>query len=343
MTLPFHRILTLATMTAFALTSSPLFAEPEADTADSKTAMPDNWVDIAQWLDWFWDLEVIRVGEVKVMVSQIVIALILMTVGIWLAGRVSAGVRSRLSKRTDLDISAVAAVEKLLFYVLLVIVVLLAIQALNIPITMFAFFGGAIAIGVGFGAQSIFNNFISGLILMLDRPIRLGDTVEIGGNYGKIAEIGGRCTRLRRFDGVDVLVPNSSLLENDVINWTLADRQVRQAVKVGIAYGSDVSVASRLLLQAANEQAEVLKEDALCSQVLFEDFGDNALVFELYFWLVLSESTVMRIIRSNIRYRIDELFREAGISIAFPQRDIHVDSLNPLEIRMVNARTEPGE
>jgi small-conductance mechanosensitive channel len=325
----------IATVAAFALLPSRLFAESEA--TEDKATMPDNWTDIAQWLSWFWDLEIIRVGEVKVMISQIVIALILLTVGIWLAGRISTGVRFRLTQRTDLDISAVTAVEKLLFYLLLIIVVLFAIQALHIPIAMFAFLGGAIAIGVGFGAQSIFNNFISGLVLMLDRPIRLGDTVEIGDNYGRIAEIGARCTRLRRFDGVDVLVPNSALLENDVINWTLADQRVRQEVKIGIAYGSDVSLASKLLLQAANEQPEVLQEETLNSEVIFDDFGDNALIFELYFWLNLSESTVMRIIRSNVRYRIDELFRDAGISIAFPQRDIHVESLKPLEIRMVTA------
>ena len=237
--------------------------------------------------------------------------------------------------RTTLDVSAVTAVEKLLFYLLLVIVVLLALQAMQIPIGMFTIFGGAIAIGVGFGAQNIFNNFISGLILMFDRPIRIGDTVEVSSNYGKIANVGARCTRLRRFDGVDVLIPNSTLIENDVINWTLADKQVRQVVRVGIAYGSDVQRAKELLLQAADEQPEVIKEEKLNSLVVFEDFGDNALIFDLYFWLELSELVNMRIIRSNVRFRIEELFREADITIAFPQRDTHLDTLKPLEIRMV--------
>ncbi|MCA1798074.1 MAG: mechanosensitive ion channel [Xanthomonadaceae bacterium] len=297
--------------------------------------VPESWTDVTEWLAWFWNLRVIRIGDADVMVSQIAVTFVLLVVGIWLASWISRRVRRRLMSSEVLDVSAATAVEKLLFYVLVVVIVMLALQTLQVPIGMFAFFGGAIAIGVGFGAQSIFNNFISGLILMFDRPIRLGDTVEVSGNYGRIAAIGARCTRLRRFDGVDVLVPNSSLIENDVINWTLADTRVRQAVHVGVAYGSDVRRAADLMMQAAAEHPEVLKEEGRVPQVIFEEFGDNALELDLYFWLELSELVNMRIIRSAIRFRIDELFREAGISIAFPQRDVHLDTAKPLEIRML--------
>lgn len=301
--------------------------------------MPDAATDITGWLSWIWNLRVFRVGETDVMVSQVVFTIILLVGGIWLSKWISRRVRLRLMDRSELDVSAVTAVEKLLFYVLLVVVVLMALQTMQIPITMFTIFGGAIAIGIGFGAQSIFNNFISGMILMFDRPIRIGDTVEVSGNYGRIAEIGARCTRLRRFDGVDVLVPNSSLIESDVINWTLADKQVRQEVRVGIVYGSDVRLAEELLLKAADDQPEVLKGDS-SPEVVFEEFGDDALVFDLYFWLELDELVNMRIIRSNIRFRIDELFREAGIVIAFPQRDVHLDAPGPLEVRMVTGRDD---
>lgn len=291
---------------------------------------------VTEWLVWFWNLRIIRIGETEVLVSQLVVTLVLIVFGLWLAHWISRRVRMRLMESTRFDVSAATAVEKLLYYLLVVVVAFMAMQALQIPIGMFAIFGGAIAIGVGFGAQSIFNNFISGLILMFDRPIRIGDTVEVDGNYGKIADIGARCTRIRRFDGVDVLVPNSSLIENDVINWTLSDTQVRQTVSVGIAYGSDVKRAAELLEQAATEQPEVLKDEGRSTQVVFEDFGDNALAFDLYFWLELTDAVSMRVIRSNVRFRIDELFREAGISIAFPQRDVHLDTLKPLEVRMLN-------
>lgn len=299
--------------------------------------LESQWTNVTEWLVWFWDLQVFRIGDVAVLVSQVVFALILLIAGSWLARQISRSVRNRLTSRTSLDASAVAAIEKMLFYLLLVVVILMALQAMHIPIAIFTFFGGAIAIGVGFGAQAIFSNFISGLILMLDRPIRLGDTVEVAEHYGRIAEIGSRCTRLRRFDGVDVLVPNSTLIENSVVNWTLADKQIRQMVRVGIAYGSDLRRVSDLLLQAANERSDILKGDNVNAQVIFEDFGDNALIFELYFWLELSDLINMRIIRSDIRFRIDELFREAGISIAFPQRDLHLNTPKPLEIRMVTS------
>ncbi len=317
------------------LLSASLHARQDSAPPGDQAAAPGFWTSFTEWLSWFWNLRAIRIGDAEVMVSQLVFAVFLVVGGIWLSRWISRRVRHRLMNRTTLDVSAVTAVEKLLFYLLLVIVVLLALQAMQIPIGMFTIFGGAIAIGVGFGAQNIFNNFISGLILMFDRPIRIGDTVEVSSNYGKIANVGARCTRLRRFDGVDVLIPNSTLIENDVINWTLADKQVRQVVRVGIAYGSDVQRAKELLLQAADEQPEVIKEEKLNSLVVFEDFGDNALIFDLYFWLELSELVNMRIIRSNVRFRIEELFREADITIAFPQRDTHLDTLKPLEIRMV--------
>lgn len=302
--------------------------------------MPTDLTKIGEWLSWFWNYQIFRVGEADVTVSQIVFTLILLIVGIWLSRWISRRVRLRLMGHTGLDISAATAVEKVLFYLLIVVVVLMALQTMKVPITMFTVFGGAIAIGVGFGAQAIFSNFISGLILMLDRPIRLGDTVEVSGNYGKIAEIGARCTRLRRFDGVDVLVPNSSLIENDLINWTLADKHVRQVVRVGIAYGSDVRLAEKLLLQAANEQPEVLTEENRYTHVIFDEFGDNALTFDLYFWLELTDAVIMRVVRSNIRFRIDELFREAGISIAFPQRDTHLDTRKPLEVKVLTAQSD---
>ena len=155
---------------------------PVAVSADEPAPPPSNWTSVGEWLSWFWNLKVVSIGQAELLVSQIVFALVVLVFGIWLARRISRGVRRRLVSRTSLDVSAVTAVEKLLFYLLAVIVVLLVLQTLQVPIAMFTVFGGAIAIGVGFGAQNIFSNFISGLILMLARPVRLGDTVEVSEN-----------------------------------------------------------------------------------------------------------------------------------------------------------------
>jgi len=200
---------------------------------------------------------------------------------------------------------------------------LITLDLLQIPLTAFAFISGAIAIGVGFGAQNIINNFISGWILMWERPIKIGDFLEMGELRGKVESINTRSTRIRRLDGVDVLIPNSFLLENSVINWTHKSHVVRTSVVVGVAYGSDVQQVTILLEKAADEYEGVLKEPERA--VVFDAFGDSALIFELLFWANLSGERGLRTMRSDLRYRIDALFRENDITISFPQRDIHVD------------------
>mgnify|MGYP001597241879 FL=1 len=205
-----------------------------------------------------------------------------------------------------------------------VIVGFIVLDLLQVPLTAFAFISGAIAIGVGFGAQNIINNFISGWILMWERPIKIGDFLELGEVRGTVEAINTRSTRIRRLDGVYLLVPNSHLLENTVTNWTLTNRVVRTSVIVGIAYGADVELATRLLEQAADEHDSVLKEPE--RTVVFEDFGDSALIFELMVWMkVVAGARGLRAVRSDLRYRIDALFRQHDVVISFPQRDVHLD------------------
>lgn len=204
------------------------------------------------------------------------------------------------------------------------IVGLIVLDLLQVPLAAFAFISGAIAIGVGFGAQNIINNFISGWILMWERPIKIGDFLELGEVRGTVEAINTRSTRIRRLDGVYLVVPNSHLLENTVTNWTLTNRVVRTSVVVGIAYGSDVELATRLLEQAADEHDSVLKEPA--RTVVFEDFGDSALVFELMVWMkVVAGTRSLRAVRSDLRYSIDSLFRQHDVVISFPQRDVHLN------------------
>ncbi|MFT2090050.1 mechanosensitive ion channel family protein [Paraglaciecola sp. 2405UD69-4] len=214
-------------------------------------------------------------------------------------------------------------VKRITYIIAIIIITITTLDILNVPITAFAFLSGAIAIGVGFGAQNIINNFISGWILMWERPIRIGDFLEVENARGRVESINTRSTRIRRIDGVHMLIPNSKLLENTVVNWTLIDTLTRTMVKVGVAYGSPATKVKELINQAVTDQDDILKDPA--PVVLFEDFGDNALVFETYFWINATVDRDLRVIRSNVRFAIDELFAEHGIVIAFPQRDIHVD------------------
>ena len=197
-------------------------------------------------------------------------------------------------------------VRRVFFVLAIVILLITTLELLNVPITAFAFVSGAVAIGVGFGAQNIINNFISGWILMWERPIRIGDFLEVDTAKGTVEAINTRSTRIRRVDGVHLLIPNSQLLENTVVNWTLVDRTMRTSVRVGAAYGSPAPQVAKLIMQATQEQPEAL--DDPMPVVLFEDFGDNALIFDVYFWVHATADRDLRLIRSNIRFRIYELF-----------------------------------
>jgi len=214
-------------------------------------------------------------------------------------------------------------IRRILYIVGILILAVTTLDMINVPITAFAFLSGAIAIGVGFGAQNIINNFISGWILMWERPIRIGDFLEVDGVKGNVEAINTRSTRIRRTDGVHLLIPNSKLLENTVVNWSLVDYLTRTTIYVGVAYGSPCRKVAELIEQAVVEQLEVLKSPE--PVVIFDDFGDNSLSFVVYFWMNARVEGNLRSIKSNIRFRIDELFEQHNIVIAFPQRDIHID------------------
>jgi len=278
--------------------------------------------------------EVFLIDGKWVRVRQFLMALLVLVFGILL---LRIGIRlfkKRVLPRTTLKQNEAIALTKILYYSGILIVFLFSMRMVNLPITAFAFVGGALAIGVGFGAQNLINNFISGFIIMAERPIRLGDLIEIEGNFARVEDIGPRCTRIRTGDNIHILVPNSSFLEKNIVNWTLADPKVRAHVTVGVVYGSPVREVEQLLLQAAGEREKVMRVPE--PFVLFRDFGDNALIFSLYFWLNMESLVERLMLESNIRFRIDELFREAGIVIAYPQRDVHIDMARPLELKVVD-------
>lgn len=285
------------------------------------------------WLR-IWSFEIFTIKDHPVRTSQLVIALLLLSLGLitsrWLTRRLG----QYLKNHTQMDTNASALLEKSLYYSLFAIIILSTLQMIEIPITMFAFLGGAIAIAIGFGAQRIFNNFISGLILMIERPIRIDDLVEVDSNLGRIAEVGARCTRIRRVDGVEILVPNSILLESIIINRTLSDKKYRSILPVGVVYGSPIERVADILRDISYNHKSILSEPK--PEVFFVEFGDSALMFELYFWVEVDQIIELRRIQSEVRFAIDKKFREENIVIAFPQRDLHIDtSTGPLDIRLI--------
>jgi small-conductance mechanosensitive channel len=273
-------------------------------------------------LSAFLNTVLLDLGGQQLTVGQLILAPVVVIIGFLLA-RWAEKLLSRRLAATNTNPDLVPFTRRAFYVLVIVLLVFTALDLLNVPLGAFAFVSGAIAIGVGFGAQNIINNFISGWILMWERPIRIGDFLEIGETRGTVEAINTRSTRIRRIDGVHLLVPNSHLLENTVVNWTLVDRLARTTVRVGVAYGSPTAQVRELIGQAVIEQDGVLQDPK--PNVVFEDFGDNSLIFDAYFWANAGGDRDLRTIRSDIRFRIDELFREHDIVIAFPQRDIHVD------------------
>jgi small-conductance mechanosensitive channel len=284
-----------------------------------------------------WDTEILAVEDQPITVGKVTGALLVFLVGILLSS-LSTRLVGRILRRR-LDEGAASAIQGLLFYVLVAVTFLLALRTVNIPLTAFAILGGALAIGVGFGSQNIVNNFISGLILLAERPIKVGDLVEVGEVIGHVERIGARSTRVRTFSNTHLIIPNSHFLEKEVVNWTLSDDDIRTSVDVGVVYGSPTRDVDRLLRRAMTEHDRIMKSPE--PQVWFTGFGDNSLDFRALFWVRSRHMGERLRIESEIRFRIDDLFREAGIVIAFPQRDVHLDATRPIEVRVLPPDEEP--
>ncbi len=295
--------------------------------------------DAGDWLGMFrgslrtaWNYEITSVDDRPITIRKVVAGIALMMLGLYISRRLSRLIGRRMLPRIGFDHGAATAIQSISFYLLVTCFAFVSLELINIPITVFTFLGGAVAIGVGFGSQNILNNFISGLILLAERPIRVGDLVDIGGMCGTVEKIGARSTRIKTGANLEIIVPNSKLLEDSVTNWTLSDTRMRTVVKVGVAYGSPTLDVSHILRRAVDECPQTLREPEPI--VLFNDFGDNALMFEIHFWIHIRSMMQARKIESDLRHAIDVLMREAKIAIAFPQRDVHLDALKPIEVNI---------
>ncbi|MFS4481630.1 mechanosensitive ion channel family protein [Hyunsoonleella sp. 2307UL5-6] len=207
-------------------------------------------------------------------------------------------------------------------WVIYLIVILVVFDAIGFNVTAVFAASAALLIGVGLALQTLFQDIISGIFILIDRSVQVGDIIEIEGKVGKVEEIKLRTTRAVTIDNKVLIIPNHQYLTNSLYNWTQNGKVTREHVLVGVAYGSDVNLVKKILLQAADSHDMVLKHPA--PLVFFENFGDSALEFKLVF--TLNDSFIGAIPKSDIRFEIDKLFRENNISIPFPQRDIHIKS-----------------
>ena len=217
------------------------------------------------------------------------------------------------------------AISMIVRLVLIVIGFILAFGAAKIDMSNITILFGALGVGIGFGLQNIFNNLVSGLILAFERPIQVGDTIQISSLnvMGEVKEIGIRASNVRTFDGAEVIVPNGNLISNEMINWTLSDHRRRQEVLVGVAYGTDTTKVLEILNEVVPQQENILKNPA--PLILFLGFGESSLDFRVLFWTHFSNGLGAK---SAVGMAIDQAFKKNGIEIPFPQRDLHLRSVD---------------
>ena len=285
----------------------------------------------------FWNYALFNVDENSITLGKMITGVVFLIVGYICIRLVVNYFERRVLIRLDIEIPQRYTIKVFLFYFLLIVLFLFTLYFIQVPLTVFTFVGGAIALGVGFGSRNIMNNFISGLVIVTEHPIRVGDLVEIGTLSGTVEHIGFRGTIIRSLNNTHIIVPNSSFLESNVLNWTLSDKVMRCEVKVGVSYGSPPRKVEELLLQVADENNRVLNYNKDQKPfVFFSDFGENALEFTLSFWIAIKAPVDLKKVSSDIRFSTEALFRENNIVIAFPQRDLHIKE--PISIQITDSK-----
>lgn len=257
----------------------------------------------------------------SVTVGKVAGALLFLGVGYYLSAWIARRLGRFAVDRLNAGDGHAGMMARWLHFILLGLLSIAALYMVNIPLTVFAFLGGALAIGLGFGTQVLLKNLVSGLMLLIERPLRVGDRIEVGAVSGWVTDIGIRSSTIRTNDGIEILVPNSTFIENNVTNWTYSNAAVRRLVRVGVDYAAAPEQVRDLLLQICARHDRVLQSPA--PRVLFEDFGSDALIFTLQYWIDYSQTSDGAQIASDLRFMIRQEFAAAGIGIPYPQRVVH--------------------
>ena len=264
---------------------------------------------------------------------QIFLLIALLIAVFWISSRTKRFLFNRFLAKSGLDRSLQYAIAQIVSNIVLIIGIFIVLDNAGIHLGALTVFAGAVGVGVGFGLQNIASNFISGLVILAERPITVGDRVEVAGIAGQVQHIRARSTVIVTNDNITMIVPNTKFIDSPVTNWTYGDPRVRFRLPVGVAYGSDVNKVREALLAAASENANTLKDPA--PSVFLEKFGENSIDFELIVWS--SEMSYRpRRYRSDLNFAMEQKMREAGIEIAFPQRDLHIRS-GVLKVQNVDA------
>lgn len=298
--------------------------------------LADGWHVIVGHYESFLSIEVFTYDDVEKGPRAVTLGNLLTALLLFIVPYLVAHFIVRRLKRTTVSMKLIGEAQantlgNWLAILVAFLLALIALNFLNIPLTVFAFLGGALVIGLGFGMQTMIKNFISGIIILFERRIRVGDIVDVEGTIGTVTEINTRSSIIRSPDGLEIMVPNSLFLENRVTSLTLSNRCNRRVIRVGVAYGTSPAKVMEAMRECVDRHGLVLKAPE--PMVLFEDFGDSALIFALYFWVEFNDRTNALQVMSDLRIMIEKRFSELGISIPFPQHDLHFASDRPVTVR----------
>ena len=270
---------------------------------------------------WYYLNHKFTIGNIEVSVTTLIEAVLIFAIALVLSRTLSSVLQRRIAKRAYLDPGLRYTLGRLTQYVIIALGLLLALKAgFSLDLTSIAVLFTALSVGIGFGLQYLAADIASGFILLFERPVRVGDRITIGEDEGDVQSINLRTTVVATNDRISIIVPNSKLVSQRLINWSYGDPRARIAIPVGVAYNSDIDLVTRTLLQATEEVDNVLRDPS--PKVQFLKFGDWSLDFRLLVWT--NRPRLHTQIRSDINYRIEKLFREAGIEIPFPQTELRL-------------------
>lgn len=278
---------------------------------------------ILEQLNYILDFTIFTLGNSPVTNRTILYIAVLLFLIFYLTSKLKKWIVEGLLVKSTIDFGVRVAIGTIIRYVIILLGIIIIFQSFGIDLSTLTIITGALGIGVGFGLQSITNNFVSGLVILLERPIKVGDRIEVGNIVGDVVKISARATTMLTNDNIAIIVPNSEFISSKVINWSYIDRDVRFNVPVGVSYKSDPELVKKALLEVANGFPGVLKNPK--ADVIFHEFGDSALLFSLRVW-TRDYITKPNVLISELNFLIHDKFRDYKIEIPFPQRDIHIRS-----------------
>lgn len=279
--------------------------------------------DFLSWLKTTWNLELFHLGDSPFTTRTFILLILSLFLLFYISSKIRKVLVNKIFPRYNLDIGVSQSIATILRYVLIIIGLIIIFQTTGIDLSAIGLLVGALGVGIGFGLQSITNNFISGLIILFERPIKVGDRIEVDDLTGNIIDISARATTIITNDNIAVIVPNSDFINSRVINWSHNNRRIRLNFPVGVSYKEDPEKIRKLLTEVAIANPGILSLPK--PYILFEGFGDSSLNFNVLVWTT-EYIDRPKILRSELYYEIFAKFKEHNVEIPFPQRDIHLKS-----------------